>query len=511
LNNEPEVKPTDGSMPESSADVTGATADAVDKMPEGSPTTAPQSPDLGMSAPQTAEDVIKEKRELHSGNMDIRGNKADSQQFIQNAIFYGGNNFGIREIRGGYSAADEAKEYDLAKADDFAAFGKEYGASEYFAYAIILSVFEYAELDDLGHLKTQLITEMPPKTDDDGKTIAIRQNPYAPVASVLKVIKGRQFVTGDGDDCVGLGDRRADALKNLWTQFPDLRSNIARWLLAVSDSFAYRTNFDMFQVSGAFTNLLKMDFSTGERHILPRLYSSPDNFWLLGQIAADLYKEAKLRGRILPLLKDWVASGSAWLWRTALYAYAFIEDDIDRFDDKLRKAIERRLTTLEPPDLRFIGVLMIPSERVRTLVAEILGKLFSDTRRYGEKMKIAIIYATLLRFGYYSVSAEHTACPLLACDTKNQLACIQPLISSLLVRYPTRKMLFSTIQAYLREVSGYDVGEKTAKHIKAYFAVMADNNPNRIGDILMFLEKATCAMADGLIPIVRAKNTTIGG
>ena len=40
--------------------------------------------------------------------------------------------------------------YDLAQAEDFAAFGEKYKASEHFAIAVMLSVFEYVELNDLN-------------------------------------------------------------------------------------------------------------------------------------------------------------------------------------------------------------------------------------------------------------------------------------------------------------------------------------------------------------------------
>ena len=447
--------------------------------------------------------------------MDVRGNQADNQQFIQTAIFYGANNFGVREVTNTTSPIADAsvKDYDLSNANDFAAFGEKYGASEHFAFAVILSAFEYAELDDMQNLKSKLLDELPYLTDDEGKVIATKQNPYLPINSVLRVIKGKQFTTDNGENCVGLGDKRSAALKNLWEQFPTLRGNIARWLLAVSDSFEYRTNFDAFQVSSAFVNVMKLDFTAGARHLFPRLYSNPDKYWLLGHIVFALYSDVNYREMILPFINEWVTSPSNWLWKAACYVYAHIEKGTENndFDRLTRKTMERRFPLFSVADMRYIGLFLISSERLRTLFAEILESVITKTRVYDEKMVYALTYVNLLRYGYYTVSADNPACPLFACDTKNQLMNVQSLITALLPRYPTRRIFFSVIEAYLREISGYTVDEKTVKHIKAYFSLMTENNSRQANDILLFLKKCDCAMANNMIPIVESRIQNISG
>jgi len=460
-------------------------------------------------APKTASDIAKEKQQYNSGNMDVIGNRADNQQFIQTAVFYGGNNFNIREVVGNdLSNTDiDAQEYDLSKADEYAAFGEKYGASEYFAFSVILSVFDYAELDDLHNLKSKLLEELPPIMDDEGKVKAAQQNPYISINSILRIIKGRLFTTGNGENCVGLGDNRHAALSNLWMQFSTLRGNIARWLLAISDSFEYRTNFDAFQVSSAFINVMKLDFTAGARHLFPRLYSNPEKYWLLGHIALALYNDKDYRSKILPFITDWTVSESNWLWKAALYVYAHIVtgDEDDDFVDKTRRAMELRFTALDTFDRWYIGFIMIISSRLRMLIADILNALITKARVYDERVLLALTYINFLRYGYYSVSESLPRCPLFACDTKSQLMRVQPLITAILPMYSTRRMFFSVIEAYLKEISAYSVDEKTVKHIKAYFSLMAENNSRYIEDILIMLRKCDCTIANAIIPIVEEK------
>jgi hypothetical protein len=428
-------------------------------------------------------------------------------------IYVSGDNFNPRNIREVVESlspgtAANVQAYDLSQTSDFTAFGVTYGASEHFAYAVILSVFDYVELDDLRNLKSKLLEELPPITDDEGKVVAVRQNPYLPINSVLQVIKGKQFITESGEKCVGLGDTRPAALENLWKQFPTLRDNIARWLLAVSGSFEYRTNFDAFQVSSAFFNVMRLDFTAGMRHLFQKLYSQPEKYWLLGHIALALYNDKSYREKILPYITEWMVSESNWLWKSAFYVYGYIEkgNENDDFDEKTRQSMEYRFISLTPVDKRYIGLLLIYSERLRTLIIEILNNLITKTQVYNEKVVWTLTYVNLLRYGYYSVSAETPACPLLACDTKTQLMNVQPLITAVLLRYQTRRLFFSIVEAYLKEISDYAVDEKTMKHIKAYFSVMAANNPCRADDILLFLRKCGSPMADTLISIVETKS-----
>jgi hypothetical protein len=104
--------------------------------------------------------------------MDVKDNHAYNQQIIQNAIIYGGTSFGgynLREVA--ISGGKVDKEYDLSNSDDFAEFGEIYRASEYFATAVVLCVFECVGLDDLQHLKSKLLDELPCIKDEEGNAL----------------------------------------------------------------------------------------------------------------------------------------------------------------------------------------------------------------------------------------------------------------------------------------------------------------------------------------------------
>jgi hypothetical protein len=463
--------------------------------------------------------AAKEKQAIKSdGSMSASGNVGNNQQFIQNAVFYAANSlegFNLREVRTEAKGTTDGKEYDLSKPEQFADFGMDFAASEQFAVAVVMCVFDYIELDDLQNLKSKFMEQLPKLVDGEGKEIPIKQNPYLSINGLLKTVNGKMFTKDDGENCIGLGDNRPAALRNLWEQFTSMRESVSRWLLTVSDIFEYRTNFDAFQVTSAFANLLKLDFSAGVRHLFPRLLSNPDKCWLFGLIALDLYGDKNYRARILPYLNDWAASNGSWLWRVACFVYANIkpEDEDADFIRQADRALARRFQRLTYDDLHYIGLLLIVSERLRTSVLRILNYRLEKARKYDEKIALALVYTHLVRFGYYAVSRDSPDCPLVACDNKVQLESVQPLISSALQRYDTRHLLFVLLEAYLKEISRYSLSDKTKKHITAYFVAMAANNERHAGDILMFLRNSKCSLADELISVIQSKfqNITIGG
>jgi len=455
-------------------------------------------------------DVVKEKQQINNSTIETSGSIMGNQNIIQTAYIYGGNAFDIKEVtnKSIINENSEIKEYDLTKVEEFAAFGEKFKAGEHFAFAVMVCVFEYIELDDLQNLKSRLMDELPKVIDEEGKEAAVYQNPYFPVSSALKAVKGKEFTTAAGEKCVGLGEARPLALKNLWEQFPLMRDCISRWLLKVSDIFEYRTNFDTYQVTMAFVNIMKLDYSAGVRHIFPRLYSNSDKAWLLGAIAFVLYNSRIYREKVLPLITEWASSDSFWLWRSAFYVYSYISND-DRngkFDAKVQKMLESRLESFDLTDLQYISRFLIYSESTRTLIARILVNLAVKRKTYNDKQRLAAIYLLCIRIGYYAVTDEYVACPLVACDTKNQLLDIQPLITIALQRHNTRRALFRILEAYLKEISNYSVTVRVTNHVKAYFVLMVEHNPRHRADILMMLQKCDCALAAEISGLIKKKS-----
>lgn len=479
-----------------------ATAQAVDEEKKDEGKT------LGVlkDAPKTSADIEKEKKQFNSGNMNVKDNQAENLFTIQNAIINGGVSLGaytVREVLRNSGKVD--KDYDLSDAEQFAEFGETVKAGEHFAVAVTLCVFEYVELDDLQDLKSKLLAELPKVTDEEGKEIAVYQNAYLSINSLLKTVKGEMVVLESGEHCVRLGASRQAALKNLWQQFPEMRGHIARWLLNVSDSFEYRTNFDTAQITAAFVNILKLDFNAGTYHFFSRFYSNPDKYWLLGFIALELYSDPAYRDKILPHINKWAESSGSWLWKSAVYVYANIKngEENDELDKKVRKALTSRYNLLEYDDLRneslqYVGMLLIGSERLRTLIASMFGDLVNDTLNYKRKRLNCLWYLELLRYGYYLVSSEMTALPLVACDKKQQLENLLPLLEIVLSRYDTRQLLFITLESYIREISGYNVEKKTINRIKAFFQLITESNPRFREDIVLFLKKCNCGLAKEL-------------
>jgi len=448
----------------------------------------------------------KKKHQFNQGNMDIKGNQAENMAAFQSAIIHGGLHIGgykVHEILQNSSKPD--KEYDLSVPEQFAEFGEKVMGNEYFATAVILCVFDCVELDDLQELKSKLLEELPKATDDEGKELK-RSNPFTASHTLLKSIKGQLVVMEIGDnlvDCARLPENREIALKNLWQQFPELHSCIARWLLNVSESFKYRTNFETAQITSAFLSLLKIDFSAGTKHLFERIRSTPNKFWLLSFIAFELYNDDSYRKRIIPHLNDW-AESTGWLWMPALYVYANMknEDGSEDFSKKIKKTLVRNHQALEYEKLSdahfpYIGMLLTVSERLRDFISSMLGKFMERSKNYNEKQLIGFWYIDIMRYGYYIVNSETVNLPLVVCDQKKQLEDLMPLTSFVMSIYVLRQFLFALLESYLKEISKYNVQQKTVKRLKAYFQALS-GIPQHKDDVVLFLSNCKCTLATDL-------------
>lgn len=451
--------------------------------------------------PKTIDDIEKGKKYFNSGNMDFKNNQAENLFTVQNAIINGGISFGsynVSKVLQNTSTVD--KEYDLSNVEQFAEFGETVKGGEQFAIAVILCVFEYVDLNDLQDLKSKLLVELPKTIDEEGKEIAICKNAYLSINSLVKIIKGEMIVLESGEHCLRLKKNRSLALKNLWQQFPEIRSHIVRWLLKVYDSFEYHTNFDIAQITVAFVNIFRLDFNAAVNHFFPRLYSNPDKYWILGFIALELYNDIAYHDKILLHINKWAESSDSWLWKPALYVYANIKnkESDSELDKKIQKSLIKQYSLLKYNDLSYIGILLVGSERLRTLIASIFGYLINNTHDYSKKHSICLCYLELLRYEYYLISPKITALPLVACDKKQQLENLFDLLKIVLLRYDTRRLLFVTLESYLKEISSYNVEKNTINHIKAFFQILAESNLQFRNDIILFLKKCHCSLAKEL-------------
>ncbi len=448
-------------------------------------------------------DIAEEKKQYQTGDAHVKDNHADNLGVFQNSIIHGDVLFGnhkVREVLRNNSKVD--KVFDLSDAEQFAEFWETVQAGDHFAAAVILCVFEYVELDDLQDLKSKLLAELPQVVGEDGEETAVLQNSYLSVNSLLKTIKGEMVVLESGEQCVRLGKNRMAAFKNLWQQFPDMRGHIARWLLRVCDSFEYRTNFDVAQITAAFVNILKQDFTAGVSHFFSRLGSDPNHCWLLSLISRELYRDRQYRDKILPFIGHWIESGSSWLWKSAVFVYAYMDtdDEQEKLDETVRKSLTDRCYKLVYVDrsdsnLSYLGKLLTDSERLRTLMASVFHNVACGTHNHNQKRLYCICCLLLIQWGYYFVTSENPILPFVACDKKKQLEQILPTMEIILSLYDMRRHLFRTLQSYLKEISGYDIEKKIIDHLKAFFKLLAGKSPRFRDDIALLLENCNCNLA----------------
>ena len=202
----------------------------------------------------TEEELIRKKA---NNEFKANGNFATIQIFMQNPEFKDGED--LRQILDSVNKKNNKKKYNLENEIDCAEFFCNYKNKDYITLAIIFSVFNVVYIGDLYNLKNTLMECLPPlyQLDQEGKQISEQQtDPYLSLSDVIIVIGGKKFITKDGEQCVGYGEKCEKILKNIWTQFPALRESIVTWLLKVNDLFECRTEFDAYQITAAFVRVI---------------------------------------------------------------------------------------------------------------------------------------------------------------------------------------------------------------------------------------------------------------
>ena len=489
---------------------------------DGNETYENEMPDMSKTT-ETAEDIAKQKQQINNTSIENSTNINGDQQNVNINYNFINNAPDLRDITSTESAAaKKMRTYDLTKPTDFADFVEGNKASEHIAFVIILSVFEHVELDNLHGLKSRLISELPTITDNEGKEIAIMQDPYLSINNLAQVVGGKIFEkTKTGEKCVGLGDGRMEVLNNLWEQFPTLRACISKWLLDVSDTFKFFTNFDMYQIMSAFTSIIKLDFNSGEHHIFERLYSNEKNAWLLGSIAIELYKDENFRERVIKITRKWIASKGHWfwLWKPAYFFHAYVEgfvtNDVIEAElcntlvHKIDKFLDLRLDIFSVEDLFYINRHLIYSKKARTLITKMLNKLFIKRNGTQDRQLLAELYSIFLQESYWNVSKKNHELPLVVFDDKSQHMDILPLASAALSTYDTKRSLFNILQAYLKELSGYSVSETHVKRLKAYFVLWIEHNAKHAYDICKMLKECKNPLANEILSAIESKNNKV--
>lgn len=444
---------------------------------------------------ETADELAKEKA---NNEFIARENTAQIQIFVQNANFDNKSDFKQVLDLVNLNTGNE-KKYNLRRMEDCSEFFDTCKNREYIALAIILSAFEVVPIGDYANLK-DILTEFLPavlQTDQEGKETCVQQtNSYISLNTALSVIGGKIFITDDGQQCIGYGEDFEEILSNIWIQFPDLRKPVISWLLRTNELFEYKTSFEVYQITGGFIRIITEDFQYAKRQVFDRLYSKQDNLGLIARLAQELLADKRFRTDTLSMVLKWMESESNWLWKSALLVCIDTYDpDIDK---QLHKAmvcaVKKRMFGFQNADLRFIVLFAGNARNVRKITASVFSELYQSCSLQG-KEKLAWIYLKMIRYGYYQVNRNQIDLPLVTCDSQGQMDDIHYVLGFIMTRYNMYRQLCWILQAYLEEISGYDVTSGTLNHMTAFFYVLARDEYDYRKDIFLFLSELNGCIA----------------
>lgn len=436
-----------------------------------------------------SQSYLKEKKRTIN-KLNAKNNIGQEQFFINNVdtIVYKS----CKQFSEESNLEESLKKYDLCNLNDCSEFIEKYKYSEYLAMAIILGTFEAVLLGDLPDLQKTLMEYLPTvevRNSEVKEEFCSQPNPYVSLNTILAVISGKQFVTEDGQTCIGLGEKSKKVLINILNQFPILRSAIISWLIYLNKIYEYRTAFDAYQIATAFARIVSMDIRDAKMRIFPKLYSNPNNAGLLGTLIYKLYIDNISSDNIAQILFQWTESDSRWIWKSACLAYSLIMEKKNGvvFEENLNETIGKRIIYLKQNDLHFIAALLYQSKHCRTMFSKAFGDAFSKTKDKNRKLLITGKYINLVRYCYYMVNESFMELPLVACDSKLQQMCLTEIVKQIMSVYSLRKQLYAILGVYMSEISGYKFSERVVNHISAFFYNMILSHSLYKQDIIYFL------------------------
>lgn len=438
---------------------------------------------------ETVDELVKEKA---TNEFIARENTAQVQIFVQTANF--GNKSDLKLVKDLINLdTGKDKKYKLFEMEDCAEFFSTCKHKEYIALAIMLSVFEIIPIGDYTNLRDILIENLPSvlQTDKEEKNACNQQaNPYISLNTILSIIGGKIFITNDGQRCIGYGEGFEKILNNIWTQFPNLRKPMISWLLRTNEVFEYKTSFEVYQVVGAFIRIILEDFQYAERQVFDRLYSDPNNLGLIARLAQELMRDKRFNTDILNMVLRWTESESDWLWKSALLVCMHTYGTA--IDMQLHKAmicaVRKRMFVLKNSDLRFIVLFAGNAKNVRIIIADVFYNLCKSSSMWG-KENLAKIYLRMIRYGYYQVNRSKIDLPFVTCDSKKQMDNLHVVLKFIMEQYDLYRQLCWILQAYLEEISNYDVSHEILNYITAFFYVLTRDKYDFQRDILLFLSE----------------------
>lgn len=438
---------------------------------------------------ETANELVEKKPE---NKFTARENTAQIQIFIQN--YQATDKQCIKQILDLANVGSEnEKQYDLRKMEDCAEFFYTCKKREYIALAIVLAVFEIVSIGDYANLKDALMEYLPDvlQVDQEGKEAYVQHtNSYISLDTALAVIRGKKIITDGGQQCIGYGEGSEAVLNNIWVQFPDLRKPIINWLIRVYEMFEYKTSFEVYQVVRAFIHIITEDFQYSKKQVFERLYAEPDNLGFIARLAQELLEDKRFRMDILNMVLRWMESDSKWLWKSALLVclHTYGSDIDGQLQKTMVQTMKGRMYRLPTSDFRFISLFAGNAINVRIIMAFVFYGLYQSDNMQG-KEKLARIYLKMIRYGYYQVDRNKIDLPFVVCDSKEQLENMHPVLAYIMTRYDLYQQLCCILQAYLEEISGYNVSSGILNHLTAFFYILTKDAAYYRRDILLFLSE----------------------
>lgn len=467
-----------------------------------------------LSVADSIVNIETDNQELIFGSYVINFGVIEIQVFVQNANF--DNKADIKQVLNLVNAeGGNEKQFDLRKLEDCAEFFDTCKKREYIALAIVLSVFEIVPIGDYANLKDVLMEYLPAvlQVAQEGNETCVQQtNSYISLNSALSVIGGKIFITDDGQRCIGYGEGSEEVLSNVWVQFPDLRKPMINWLIRVHEMFEYKTSFEVYQVVSAFIRIITEDFQYSKMQVFDRLYVKQDNLGFLARLAQELLKDKRFNADILNMVQRWMESESNWLWKSALLVcmHTYGPDIDGQLHRTMIHAMKGRIIGLQNSNLRFIASFAGNAGNVRKIMAFVFYELYQSNNMQ-EKERLARIYLQVIRYGYYQVDRTKIDLPFITCDSKEQMENIRFVLAYIMARYDLYRQLCRILQAYLEEISNYDVSSRTLNHLTAFFYVLTRDAVDYRGDILLFLSELKGGIAKKIYNNLIKINTNNGG
>lgn len=453
-------------------------------------------------------DVIKSKY-----NMQNNGNiETQNVFYISNMT---GDILSVKEEQSNVSPNKNEKKYELYNVSDCKDFVSKYEVSLHLAYAISISLFGYVPISNLQNLSKRLLRHFPEKLDGDGKKDETNCSPFLSLDNILSVI-GAEIchVTYSSRfknievRCVCFPQHKDKIIKNIWEQYPMLRSIITTWLIEADFISQFRDAFGVNRFVEAIANLVKLDFEDSVNRLFPQLTSNPSNKYLLTKLFIILTNDPDTQENANIILKQW-SSSSKWLWEIPLAVLSSKPKDLP-FPLELEHTVGSKLLNCfnnkdDDSPIKLISFKMISSPKLRSMVASVFEKLFRESKEKHNETSIAVIYLVTVINAYTFIDNKNIILPLVVFDTKQQLKKIKPIILKIIADFPLRKGLFYILEVYINEINNYEISDSLMNGLKSFFYILGKEAPKYYNDIIRFLKQIKNKTANDIIKYLQEK------